>query len=256
MLDGKQRSVWVRVATGIETLSGLGRGVWNEPAAGRNALRELLSVLPVTHVQVDLAALRGRSDPAADWRIVLARGAGWADLLRETAAATADAVRGRAAWGLGMPNPALVAAELGDSSERGVLKAGLQLAGFLQGFREAGMAFVTLDLAGGAVADKTAAPLLRNAELYGWRRAVVLGDVAQRVAGAEIRLGSGQDYPTLRDAWEKGELVGGGLDGVFWTGQPLPRPAPARALLFGAIPEGLEAAAIVTAGRLLREWME
>jgi hypothetical protein len=255
MLDGKQRSFWLRVASGIETLSGLGRGVWNEPAASRNALRELLSVLPVTHVQVDLAALRRRSDPESDWKTVLSRGADWADLLRETAAATADAVRGRAAWGLGMPSPAAVAAELGDSSERGMLKTGVQLAGFLQGLREAGLAFVALDLATGAVAEKAIAPLLRNAEMYGWRRAVVLGDIAQASAGAEIRLAAGQDYQALAGAWERGELIGGGLDGAFWAGQALPQPAPARALLFGAIPAGLEAAAIVAAGRALREWL-
>jgi hypothetical protein len=255
MLDGKQRSVWLRVASGIETLSGLGRGVWNEPAAGRNALRELLSVLPVTHVQVDLAALRRRSDPESDWKTVLSRGADWADLLRETAAATADAARGRAAWGLGMPSPAAVAAELGDSSERGMLKTGVQLAGFLQGLREAGLAFVALDLATGAVAEKAIAPLLRNAEMYGWRRAVVLGDIAQASAGAEIRLAAGQDYQTLAGAWERGELIGGGLDGAFWAGQALPRPAPSRALVFGEIPAGLEAAAIVAAGRALREWL-
>jgi hypothetical protein len=255
MLDGKQRSVWLRVASGIETLSGIGCRVWNEPAASRNSLRELLSVLPLTHVQLDLAALRGRSDPAADWKAVLSRAADWADVLRETAAATTDAVRGRAAWGLGMPSPAAVAEELGDSSERGVLKVGLQLAGFLQGFREAGLAFIALDLTSGAVADKAAAPLLRNAEMYGWRRAVVLGDVAQASAGAEIRLAAGQDYQALAGAWERGELIGGGLDGAFWAGQALPRPAPARALLFGAIPAGLEAAAIVAAGRALREWL-
>jgi hypothetical protein len=255
MLDGRQLSVWLRVAAGIETLSGLGRSVWNEPAAGRNALRELLSVMPLTHVQVDLAALRGRVDPPADWKVVLSRGADWADVLRETAAATADAVRGRAVWGLGMPSPATVAEGLGDASERGLLKAGLQLASFLQGLREAGLAFVALDLTSGAVADKAVAPLLRNAEMYGWRRAVVLGDVEQPSAGAEIRLASGQDYQVLAGAWERGELIGGGLDGAFWAGQPLPRPAPARALLFGAIPAGLEAAVIVKAGRDLQSWM-
>jgi hypothetical protein len=255
MLDGRQRSVWLRVASGIETLSGLGRSVWNEPAAGRNALRELLSVLPATLVQLDVDAMRRRSEPAADWKTVLSRAADWSDLLRETAAATTDAVRGCAVWGLGMPNPAAVAGELGDSSERGVLKAGLQLAGFLQGLREAGLGFVALDLGGGAVADKAVAPLLRNAEMYGWRRAVVLASAAQASFGAEVRLVPGLDIRTLVAAWEKGELLGGGLDGAFWTAQQLPSPAPARALLYGTVPESLEAAAIVGAGRALREWL-
>lgn len=256
MLDGRQRSVWLRVAAGIETLSGVGRSVWNEPAAGRNALRELLSVLPATHVQIDLAALRRRSDPRSDWKTVLARSGDWSDLLRETAAATADALRDRAAWGFGMPSPAEVAEELGDSSERGVLKAGLQLASFLQGLREAGLGFVTLDLSTGAVPDKAVAPFLRNAELYGWRRAIVLRDTDQPSAGAEIRLAAGQDFQVLASAWQQGELLGGGLDETFWAGQPPPRPAPVRALLYGTVPEGLEAAAIVGRGRALREWLE
>jgi hypothetical protein len=51
-------------------------------------------------------------------------------------------------------------------------------------------------------------------------------------------------------------LVGGGLDESFWNGQALPQPAPPRALLYGTVPEGLEAAAIVAAGRGLRAWME
>ncbi len=256
MLDGRQRSVWLRVGAGIETLSGVGRNVWNEPAAGRNALRELLSVLPATHVQIDLAALRRRTDPPSDWKIVLSRGEDWLDLLRETAAANADAVRGRATWGLGMPSPAVVAVDLGDSSERGILKAGLQLAGFLQGFREAGLGFIALDLGGGVVPDKAVAPLLRNAEMYGWRRAIVLPEVGEGSPEGEIRLAAGQDFQSLTGRWERGELVGGGLDESFWSGQALPQPAPSRALLYGTIPEGLEAAAIVAAGRGLRAWME
>jgi hypothetical protein len=256
MLDGRQRSVWLRVGAGVETLSGVGRTVWNEPAAARNALRELLSVLPATHVQIDLGSLRRRGDPQSDWKALLSRAGDWSDLLRETGAAIADAVSGRAAWGLGLPSPALVAAELGDSSERGVLKAGLQLAGFLQGFREAGLAFVALDLAGGGATDKAVAPSLRNAEMYGWRRAVVLGELGEAPAGVEIRLAAGQEFQTLAGAWGRGELVGGGLDQSFWRGQALPRPAPPRTLLFGAIPDNLEAAAIVAAGRELRTWLE
>jgi hypothetical protein len=165
-------------------------------------------------------------------------------------------VSGRATWGLGLPSPVLLATELGDSSERGVLKAGLQIAGFLQGFRDAGLGFIALDLAAGAVADKAVAPSLRNAEMYGWRRAVVIGEMGEAPVGAEIRLATGQEFHTLAGAWERGELFGGGLDGSFWRGQALPRPAPPRALLFGAIPDGLEPAYIVAAGRELRAWLE
>jgi hypothetical protein len=91
--------------------------------------------------------------------------------------------------------------------------------------------------------------------MYGWRRAVVLASAAQASFGAEVRLVPGLDIRTLVAAWEKGELLGGGLDGAFWTAQQLPSPAPARALLYGTVPESLEAAAIVGAGRALREWL-
>lgn len=255
MLAGKERSVWMRVAGGIERLSGLDAKVWNEPAAARNALRELLSVVPVTHVQVDLAALRRRTDPATDWKMLLTRGADWAELLRECVAALDDAVRGRAVWGIGLPSPARVAADLGDASERGVLKAGLQLASFLQGFREAGLGFIAVDLAGGAAPDKVVAPALRNAEMYGWRRAVVVPTLAEGASGAEIRLVCEAADDDLAAAWARGELVGGGLGERFWKGGEVPAPPGSPALLFGAIPRDAEAADIVAAGRKLASWV-
>jgi hypothetical protein len=92
--------------------------------------------------------------------------------------------------------------------------------------------------------------------MYGWRRAVVLEGIGEGPAGAEIRLAAGEEFQTLAEQWERGQLVGGGLDGSFWSGQALPRPAPPRMLLFGEIPGGLEAAAIVAAGRELRVWLE
>ncbi|MBI2962163.1 MAG: hypothetical protein HYY35_00285 [Deltaproteobacteria bacterium] len=254
MLRG-ERTVWVRVAHGLESLSGLGARVWNEPAAVRNALRELLSVLPLTHVQLDLAALRRRSDPAAGWKAVLGRGDGWAELLRETTQATSDAVRGRAEWGIGLPGPAEAAASLGDASERGVLKAGLQLASFLQGLREADLAFVAVDLSGASVPDKVVAPVFRNAEMYGWRRAAVVGGIAEGAGAAEIRLVGDAPFGELCEAWRRGELVGGGLGAAFWSGAAPPAPVPPRALLFGEMPAGIEPAAIVAAGRSLHQWL-
>lgn len=254
MLRG-ERTVWVRVANGLESLSGLGAKVWNEPAAVRNALREMLSVLPLTHVQLDLAALRRRSDPAAGWKAVLGRSDGWAELLRETAQATGDAVRGRAEWGIGLPGPAEAAASMGDASERGVLKAGLQLAAFLQGVREAGLTFVAVDLSGASVPDKVVAPVFRNAEMYGWRRAAVLGGIGDGAGGAEIRLFGEAPFGELCEAWHRGELVGGGLGAAFWSGAAPSAPAPSRVLLFGEIPPGIDAAAIVAAGRSLNQWL-
>ena len=223
-------SIWLRVANGIEILSGKGAAVWNEPPAVAHALRELLSVLAMTHVQIDLAPLRARASPAASWRAVLTREGDWGELWRELGAAVADAARGRAVWGLGLPGPDAVAAELGDPSERGALKAGLQLAGFLQGFREAGLGFVSVDLRGGGAAEKAIAPIFRNAQMYGWTRVAMVADESASTAGADVRLV-------------------GGLSDRFWSGAE----SPARAtIVFGEIPAGIDAAAIVAAGRALR----
>ena len=224
-----EASTWLRVSNGIEILCGRGAAVWNEPPMVANTLRELLSVLAMTHVQIDLDSLRRRSSPAASWKATLGREGDWTELLRELGFAVTDAVRGRAVWGLGLPTPATVAAELGDASERGALKAGLQLAGFLQGFREAGLGFVAVDLRGG-VAEKAVAPIFRNAQMYGWTRAAVVSDAAAPSAGADVRLVDG-------------------FSDRFWNGEEAPPRGP---IVFGEIPIGIEAAAIVAAGRSLR----
>ena len=250
MLSGKERTVWLRVANGVETLSGLGAEVWTEPAAARNALRELFSVLTLTHVEIDLDPLRRRTRPETDWKTLLARAGDWADLLREMVAAIADAVRGRAEWGIGLPSPARVAESLGDASERGTLKAGIQLASFLQGFREAGLAFAAVDLTGPAVGDKAVAQVMRNAQMYGWRQAAI---VAAPVTPppAEIQLVADATIDDLAARWPQGELVGGGLGAAFWSGAEAQASLPARAFLYGEIPAGTDAAAIVGAGRRL-----
>jgi hypothetical protein len=237
-MASSDRSIWLRVANGVEILSGQGWKVWNEPPAVRNAVRELLSVVPVTHVQIDLSALRGRRDPPSEWKSLLTRADDWADLLRELVAATSDAVRGRAVWGIGLPGPTEVAESFGDASERGVLKAGLQLASFLQGFREAGIGFVAIDLTGAGVPAKAVAPIFRNAELYGWRRAAVVRDESGSGCGADVSL-------VVRD----------GLSAGFWNGEEPFSPPSGREIVFGEIPPGIEPAAIVAAGRSLKAWM-
>ena len=234
----EERRIWLGVAYGIESLAGKGPQVWNEPPAVAQALRELLSVLPATHVQIDLARLRARSEPAAEWTALLLREADWGTLLAELVAAVADSVRGRAAWGLGLPAPDVVAAALGDASERGVLKAAVQLAGFLQAFRTAGLDFVAVDLAGGAAAEKAIAPIFRNAQMYGWRQAAIVGDEVT-LPDAAIRL-------LAREA----------LPASFWTGDTLAPASGDRTLLFGPIPPGIDAAAIVAAGRRLQRWRD
>ena len=235
-MAGAERSIWLRVANGVEILSGQGRTVWNEPPAVANALRELLSVLPLTHVQIDLEALRGRCEPRAHWKTLLSREGDWTDLLRETVAATNDAIRGRAVWGLGLPGPAEVAQDLGDASERGLTKAGIQLASFLQGFREAGLSFIAVDLTAAGTPDKTVAPIFRNAQMYGWRPAAMVESAGASVAGAEVRL-------LMRD----------GLPASFWSGDATDLPGE-QPILFGEIPAGIDAGAIVAAGRNLQRW--
>jgi hypothetical protein len=224
-----EASIWLRVTNGVAILSGRGAAVWSEPPLVANALRELLSVVPMTHAQIDLEALRCRSSPAATWKATLGREGDWGELLRELGAAVSDATRGRATWGLGLPSPAAVAAELGDASERDVLKAGLQIAGFLQGFREAAIGFVTVDLRT-AVAEKAVAPIFRNAQMYGWTRAAMVADDPASTAGADV-------------------LLVDGLTDRFWSGEEAP---PRAAVIFGEIPAGIDAAGIVAAGRALR----
>lgn len=254
MVGANDRTIWLRVGAGVETLSGMGTAVWHEPAAVRNALREMLSVLPATHLQIDLGSLRRRTDPPAEWKALLARGEGFGELLGEMVQAIGDAVRGRAEWGIGFPGPVAVAESLGDVSERGLLKAGLQLASFLQGLREAGIGFVALDLAGAPAPEKALAPFFRNAEMYKWRRAAIRSEDVP-TGGAEIRLVEALPYESLLPRWQAGELVGGGLGAAFWGGAPLPQPAAVRALLYGEIPLGVEAAAIVACGRSLSSWV-
>lgn len=254
-----ERVVWLRIANGVASLSDAGARVWLEPAQTRKALGELLSVFPLTHVQVDVAALLRAAD-GADWAGLLGREARWRDLLRELALALGSAVRPPAVWGLGLPSPSGIAPIFGDTSERGVVKAGLQLASFLQAFREAHIGFVAVDL-GEAVNPGEAralAPIFRNSEMYGWRRAVCLPDLTAvgALPGAEIALVDGARVSELSPAWERGELLGGGLCGGFWDGEELEKPAPRRFVLYGTIPEGTPPRAIVHAGRTLRSWIE
>lgn len=253
---GRDRSVWLQVAHGVESLAEGGGGVWREPAAVRKALGELLGVFPATHVQVDLAALLRAPETGTGWASLLGRSGAWGTLLAELALAISDAVRPPAVWGLGLPGPQTVAASLEDASERGVLKAGLQLASFLQTFREARVGFVSVDLRGtepGGV-ERALASVFRNSGMYGWLRAVCVDGIealGSSRMGAEVILLSDAGISELRPLWERGEPVGGGLGDAFWAGQGLAGSLPQRCLLYGEIPEGISPKAIVEAGRQL-----
>ncbi len=253
------RAVWLRVANGVESLSDAGSAVWREPAQTRKALGELLGVFPVTHVQLDLAALVAAGDPAGDWGSFLARQGKWSELLNELALAVRSAIRAPAVWGLGLPAPSVVAAALGDTSERGTLKAGLQLASFLQAFRESHISFVAVDRAEPPQSGEARAltPILRNSEMYGWRRAICVAnlDAVTEQLGADVVLAAEAKLAALCPAWERGEPVGGGLGSEFWQGGQFGVPAPGRFLLYGEVPRGITPRSIVESGRTLRAWM-
>lgn len=249
MIDG-ERTVWVRVGYALEALSDRGAAVWTEPAAVRRALADFLGVFPSSHVQVD-AGLLFRPFGAVDWPGLLSRSGAWADLLAELALAVADAARGRAAWGIGLPAPAA----LGDASERGAIKAGVLLGGFLQAFRESSARFVAVDADSDHRAGRAAAPILRNAEMYGWRRAVILDELDAREPWASVSdaaLVRRAPFAELVPLWSRGERTGGGLGSDFWTGAGIGGTLPAKYLLYGEAPAGLSARAVVEAGRSLR----
>ncbi len=247
---GRDRSVWLRVAPGVESLAENGRGVWVEPAAVRKALGELLGVFPITQVQIDIAAFLHSEDTGSEWASLLSRSGHWGALLPELALAVTDAVRPPTVWGIGLPGPKEVAVSLGDESERGVLKAGLQLASFLQVFRESRLGFVTVDLRDTGVSgmERAIAPIFRNSEMYGWLGAVCVRDLAARsgsLAGAKVTLIHNAEFAEMLPLWDRGELVGGGLGG----------DPPQKCLFYGEVPERASAKTIVETGRILRSWL-
>jgi len=193
--------------------------------------------------------------------MLLSRSGPWGAFLSELALAVSDAVRPPAVWGLGLPGSKPVAASLGDESERGILKAGLQLASFLQIFRESRVGFVSVDLSNTKPlgVERTIAPVLRNSEMYGWLRAVCvsdLGALGESPAGADVVLVRNAGLSELRPLWNRGESVGGGLSGEFWDGREFENGPPQKCLLYGETPEGISPKTIVEAGRMLRSWLE
>ena len=79
-MTDRARSIWLRVGPGVESLANGGQ-VWTQPAAVRQALAELLSVCPATHVQIDLGALVAAGQEPASWRAFLNKEAAWNELL-------------------------------------------------------------------------------------------------------------------------------------------------------------------------------
>ena len=251
------RSVWLRGERAVEGVGGLGPQIWSRPPEVRRAIAELAGVFPVTHLALDLDAIRVGAGPETTWKALLARGGGWNEHLGELVPAIASALRAPCAFGFALPDPRAVAAELGDASDRGTLKAGLQVASFLQSLRAAGLGFAVVLLDGAATPEvvRAVTPVLRNAGMYGWRRALELPTVdAPLPPETDLRLVADANVAALEAAWNRGEEVGGGLEHA-WTDEGLRGKAPAAFCLYGSAPAGVDAAATVAAGRRLREWM-
>jgi hypothetical protein len=248
----KDREIWIAAAAGVEALAGTS-SVWSEPARVRKELAALVGALPATHVAIELAAVIG-PDVNGGWGPLLGRAGGWAERLPELVQAIASAVAGRAVWGLVLPGPGQVARALGDESERGLVKAGLQVAAFLQTVRESGQAFVAVD-APATAEERAVGPILKNAGLYGWARALRVPDLGEtRTPAADVWLVDEAAVADLVPLWAAGERVAGGLGRGFWDAPVLDGVAPARFALYGMIPAGTEPRAIVDAGRALRAW--
>jgi hypothetical protein len=248
------RVVWLRVGAGLASLAGDDR-LWSEPAAVRKALLELVGVFPATHLEIDLAAVRAAGGDGA-WEALLAGSGEWKGRLAELCAAVGDALGGRATWGITLPDPRSVSSEA-DGSEKAALKSGLQLAGALRHLRETSIGFVTIDLAENPPhgLEKALAPTLRNAQLYGWGRAIAVGgaEEAERWASAvEAVLVRDVGVGALETERRGGLRVAGGLDGRFWLEGRLDAAPPPAGLLFGILPAGIEAKQVVDSGRELR----
>jgi hypothetical protein len=241
----------------VEGVGGLGAAIWSRPPEVRRAIAELAGVFPVTHLALDFDAVRASAGPEPTWKALLGRSGGWTELLGELVPAIASALRAPCVFGFALPDPRAVAAELGDTSDRGALKAGLQVASFLQSLRSAGLSFAIVLLGSAPTPEVTRAvtPVLRNAGMYGWRRAVEMPTLdASLPPETDLRLVPGAKLADLEPAWNRGEEVGGGLETDLWTdGSPVGK-APPLFCLYGIAPAGVDAAATVAAGRRLREW--
>ncbi|HYA34473.1 MAG TPA: hypothetical protein VEF03_02585 [Candidatus Binataceae bacterium] len=250
-----EKTIWISLTHGIDSVSGIGASVWSDPAMVRKALGEILGVLPVTHGEIDLGAMIGVGESRADsWKAAL-EGKSEARL-REIADAISDAFRPPRVWGISVPAPKRLAALLGGDSDRAALKAGMQLASCLRALRESGVGFLTIDFRGVQYAspDKPSGPVMRNAEMYGWKRALrfdTLDTGLSARADADAVLLGGAAIDELKSSWAGGDAIGGGLTVQFWKGEAAILSLPGRFFLYGEIPEDTPAAAIVEAGRTL-----
>ncbi len=257
----QDRNIWLRVGNGLGRLIDRGADIWLDPGAVRRAIVELQGVFPVTHLEVALSDAVANGGADGNWPALL-RGTGrWNELLGELSQAIGDAVRAPASWGVGLPDPRIVARAAGDESERGALKAGLEIASFLRKLRESTLKFAVIQIADieGAGIERAVSSILKNSQLYSWARAIAvsgIADASRWTGQAETILLRSAELQALESAWSKGERIAGGLDSSFWTGTSGAAPLPGRFLLYGELPADITPKAVVEAGRNLRSRMQ
>jgi hypothetical protein len=256
------RNIWLRIGSGLGRLVDRGADIWLDPGVVRRALLELQGVFPATHLEISLPDVVGCAAADGNWLAFLQGNGRWSELIAELSQAIGDAVRDPVAWGVGLPDPRVVAKSMGDESERGALKAGLEIASFLRRLRDSSLRFTVVQINDGEVAGiaRAVAPILRNSQLYKWTRAIGVGGL-ERVATwqgqVEAVLVRSAELSALETAWRNDEPLGGGLSPAFWNGEwGAALQLPASFSLYGELPSDVTPKALVEAGRALRSRMQ
>lgn len=125
-MAGGDRNIWLRVGIGLGRVVDRGADLWLDPGAVRRALLELQGVFPATHLEISLSDVVACAPTDGNWSAFLQGAGRWSELIAELSQAIGDAVRAPVVWGVGLPDPRVVAKSIGDESERGALKAGLR----------------------------------------------------------------------------------------------------------------------------------
>lgn len=256
------RNIWLRVGSGLGRLVDRGADIWLDPGAVRRALLELQGVFPATHLEINLPDVVGCAAADGNWLAFLQGTGRWSELIAELSQAIGDAVRDPAVWGVGLPDPRVVAKSMGDESERGALKAGLEIASFLRRLRESSLRFTVVQIADNEAAGvaRAVAPILRNSQLYKWTRAIAVGGIEQVATWqgqVETILVRAAELSALEPAWRTGQQLAGGLGPSFWKSEC--RTAfqlPESFSLYGELPPDVTPKAVVEAGRDLRSQMQ
>ncbi|MGD0074451.1 MAG: hypothetical protein ABSD31_08925 [Candidatus Binataceae bacterium] len=261
-MAGGDRNIWLRVGIGLGRVVDRGADIWLDPGAVRRALLELQSVFPATHLEISLSDVVGCAPTDGNWSAFLQGTGRWSELIAELSQAIGDAFRAPVAWGVGLPDPRVVAKSIGDESERGALKAGLEIASFLRRLRESSLRFTVVQIADSDAAGiaRAVAPILKNSQLYQWARVISVARMEHVPAWkgqAEAILVRAAEPLALEAAWRIGEPLAGGLGPSFWNGEWAESfQLPDRFSLYGELPSEVTPKALVEAGRSLRSRMQ